>query len=223
MKPRLHIIDLAIVAITVLPFIYLLTIYNQLPDQVATHFGSDGKADTISNKSTLWLGMSVTGGMGIFTYLLLRLLPRIDPKKTAKYSAGVFNKIAIAVALLLVCINFFIINAAQTGEFKFIKTMPVLLGVFFIFMGNLLHSIKPNYFAGIRTPWTLESEETWRKTHQLGGKIWFAGGFIIVITGLAIPSPINTYVMVGLLFIMAIIPIVYSYVYYQSIQKNENS
>ncbi len=222
MKPRLHITDLAIVAITVLPFIYLLIIYNQLPDQVATHFGSDGKADTISNKSTLWLGMSVTGSIGIFTYFLLRFLPRIDPKKTAKYSAGVFNKIAIAVALLLVCINFFIINAAQTGEFKFIKTMPVLLGVFFIFMGNLLHSIKPNYFAGIRTPWTLESEETWRKTHQLGGKIWFAGGFIIVITGLAIPSPINTYVMVGLLFTMAIIPIVFSYVYYKSIQKNEN-
>ena len=166
--------------------------------------------------------MSVTGSIGIFTYFLLRFLPRIDPKKTAKYSAGVFNKIAIAVALLLVCINFFIINAAQTGEFKFIKTMPVLLGVFFIFMGNLLHSIKPNYFAGIRTPWTLESEETWRKTHQLGGKIWFAGGFIIVITGLAIPSPINTYVMVGLLFTMAIIPIVFSYVYYKSIQKNEN-
>ena len=114
MKPKLHLTDFAILAITAMPFIYLSTIYNQLPNQVATHFGSDGKADSIGNKSSLWLGISITGGMGIFTYCLLRLLPRIDPKKTAKYSAGVFNKIAVAVALLLVCINFLIINAAQT-------------------------------------------------------------------------------------------------------------
>jgi uncharacterized membrane protein len=123
--------------------------------------------------------------------------------------------------LLMACINFFVINSAQTGAFRFIKVFPALMGVFFIFMGNILHSIKPNYFAGIRTPWTLESEETWRKTHQLGGKIWFFGGFVMVLNGLVVPFPASTFVMMGLLFIMCIIPVVYSYTYYQSIQKNE--
>jgi uncharacterized membrane protein len=222
MKPKLHITDLAVLALIAVPLIYLYIVYASLPEKVATHFNISGQPDAMDDKSGLMLGISTLSGVSILMYLFLRFLPVIDPKKTAKYSAGVFNKIAVALVLLLVCINLFIINAAQTGQFRFIKALPVIMGVFFIFMGNILHSIKPNYFAGIRTPWTLESEETWRKTHQLGGKIWFAGGFVIVVTGLAIPSPYNTYVMMGLLFIMAIIPIVYSYIYYQSIQKKAN-
>jgi len=222
MKPRLHIRDLAVLAIIAIPLVYLYFVYASLPEKVATHFNINGQPDAIGDKSSLWVGIAILSGVNILMFLLLRFLPAIDPKKTAKYSAGVFNQIAVAVVLLLVCINIFIINAAQTGQFRFIKSLPVIMGVFFIFMGNLLHSIKPNYFAGIRTPWTLESEETWRKTHQLGGKIWVAGGFVIVITGLAVPGPYNTYVMMGLLFTMAIIPVVYSYVYYKSIQKKQN-
>lgn len=222
MKPKLHITDLAALIIIVAPMVYLYIIYPSLPAQVATHFNIDGKPDATGGKDTMWTAVFILAGASVFTYTLLRFLPRIDPKKTAKYSAGVFNKLAVAVVLLLACLNFLIINASQTGIFSFTRVMPALLGVFFIFMGNIMHSIKPNYFAGIRTPWTLESEETWRKTHQLGGKIWFAGGFVMVIAGLLVPSPYNHFVMIAIIFTIAIIPIVYSYTCYKSIQNKAN-
>jgi uncharacterized membrane protein len=222
MKPRLYISDLAMLVVIALPLVYLYVIYCSLPLQVATHFNFKGEPDKISSKSTLWTALGFTSGMSILVYLLLRFLPVIDPKKKARYSAVTFNKMAVAVVLLIVCINFLIIDAAQTGTFKFNKTMPVLLGAFFIFLGNILHSIKPNYFAGIRTPWTLESEETWRKTHQLGGKLWFAGGFLLIIAGLVLPVPYNDYAMPCIIFCMAIIPVVYSYVYYKSISHKQN-
>ena len=85
------------------------------------------------------------------------------------------------------------------------------MGLLFAYMGNILHSIKPNYFAGFRLPWTLESEENWRATHLLASKIWFAGGILIAILALLIKPIIMFFVMIGIVLVMAIIPTVYSY------------
>ena len=161
----------------------------------------------------------ITGGVSILLYILMRFLPKIDPKKTAKYSAPVFNKIAIGVVLLLCGINFIVLIAAQNSSFNIGNTLTVIAGVFFAFMGNIMHSIKPNYFAGIRTPWTLENKETWRKTHQLGGKLWFAGGIIIAACGLIFPANVASIILITGILIMSIIPIVYSYIHFKSIQN----
>jgi uncharacterized membrane protein len=221
MKPKLHITDLFIVVIIILPLLYLAYVYNSLPATVPTHFGANGKANGFGNRSSLWGLVSVLAGISVLMFLLMRFLPNIDPKKTAKYSGPVFNKIAVALVLLFCALNFLIINAAQTGAFKLLRVFPVLMGVFFAFMGNIMHSIKPNYFAGIRTPWTLESEETWRLTHQLGGKLWFFGGIIIAVVSLLIPEAAAPYFMMGGIFILAIIPVIYSYTTFKSLQKNK--
>jgi len=221
MKPRLHITDLLVLAVIIAPYLYLAYVFNSLPAQVPTHFGVDGKPNDYSSKSSLWWIEALVAGISILVFLLLRFLPLIDPKKGAKYSSPVFNKMAVAVVLLMSIINFLVVNAAQKGGFSFVGALPVLMGAFFAFMGNIMHSLKPNYFAGIRTPWTLESEETWRKTHQLGGRLWFVGGIVIAITGLFIPANIEPFIMIGGLSIMAIIPVVYSYVFYKSLQKKQ--
>ena len=62
-----------------------------------------------------------------------------------------------------------------------------MAGLLFAFMGNLMHNIKPNYFAGVRTPWTLEDPDTWRATHRLAGKLWFGGGIFVTIAVLVLP------------------------------------
>ncbi len=218
MKPKLHFYDLFILAIIILPFLYLAYKYPQLPAVVPTHFGLNGKPDATGDKSSLWQILGISGVVSILLFLLMRFLPKIDPKKSAKYSAPVFNKIAVAVVLLLCAINFIIILAAENGSFNTGNTMTVMSGVFFAFMGNIMHSIKPNYFAGIRTPWTLENEETWRKTHQLGGKIWFAGGIVIAAGGLVLSSAAATVLLITAILIMTLVPVIYSYTYFKSLQ-----
>ncbi|MDE3211609.1 MAG: SdpI family protein, partial [Bacteroidota bacterium] len=131
----------------------------------------------------------------------------------------VFQKIGMAVVLLLCAINCFVIYSSKAGSGSIGGFLPVILGIFFAFLGNLMHSIKPNYFAGIRTPWTLESEETWRKTHQLGGKLWFAGGLVLAVSGLLFPLATMKIVMPVVIAILVIWPIAYSYLYYKSIEK----
>jgi len=95
--------------------------------------------------------------------------------------------------------------------------------LFFAFMGNLMHSIKPNYFAGLRTPWTLEDNDTWRATHRLAGKMWFVGGIILTAIALLLPAKAGMITFMGITFVMVIIPVIYSYVYYKNHHQDKTA
>jgi uncharacterized membrane protein len=65
--------------------------------------------------------------------------------------------------------------------------MPVLIGVLFIYIGFLMEHTEPNWFVGIRTPWTLSSETVWKKTHQKGAMLFKLAGavsFIGILAGI---------------------------------------
>lgn len=211
--------DWIIVGLVIIPFIYLASIYSNLPAIVATHFDLKGAANDSSPKSSLWLIIGLMGIISILLYLLLKFLPSIDPKKQVKYGASSFRKIAIGVVFLLFLVNCLVIRSAQTGVFEFGKSLPIVMGLFFAFMGNIMHSIKPNYFAGIRTPWTLESDDTWRATHRLAGKLWFAGGIFIALCGLIFPFSIALIILIVVAIIIALWPIIFSFTYYKSHQN----
>jgi uncharacterized membrane protein len=99
------------------------------------------------------------------------------------------------------------------------KFIVIGIGLLFSVIGNYFYTIKPNYFAGIRTPWALENEENWRLTHQLGSKLWFVGGIVIVITGLLLKEVALIVALFTIILFMVIVPIVYSYRLYVK-QKN---
>lgn len=206
--------------IIIIPYLYLLLAYDTLPQLVPTHFDLNGKPNAISHKAELWSIISTTAFISLVIFLLLRFLPSIDPKKKAKYSAQAFIKLGVAIVLIISFINCIIIYSAQKGSLSSLNVVPLVIGIFFAFIGNVMHSLKPNYFAGIRTPWTLESEETWRKTHQFASKLWFVGGVIMAIASLLMPPSFTSIFMIGIIIILSVIPIAYSYKYYKSIEKS---
>ena len=79
--------------------------------------------------------------------------------------------------------------------------------------------IKQNYFVGIKTPWTLESEEVWKLTHILAGKLWILGGLLVVIFSLVLPENINFYIFISITALITIVPIVYSYLKFNELKK----
>ena len=72
--------------------------------------------------------------------------------------------------------------------------------VFFVVLGNYLGNLRPNYFVGIRTPWTLENPETWRATHRLGGRLMFFGALILLVAQFFLSESVF-----GLLFVVSIL------------------
>lgn len=208
--------DIAAIIIWLLPIIYFIKIYPELSERVPLHFGLDGKPDRYGSKEELVWAVLLLSIVTISIYYLIKFLPRIDPKKTAGYSAEAFKKIAFALLILLSGIQFFVINASITGSFGLDKLLFPFLGLFFTYLGNIMHSIKPNYFVGIRTPWTLENEDTWRATHQLAGKIWFAGGILITMATLFLPIKSGFVIFISGVVVMALVPVVYSYLYFNN-------
>ena len=179
---------LMIFLIIILPLIYTGTIYSSLPETIPTHFNLLGKADSYGNKTNIWFISLLLAAVSAGVYLLIKNLPRIDPKKTAKQSPELYNKIAIALVLFFCAINLVIVYSSLNRSTNINNIIFPMVGLLFVVMGNYMHSVKPNYFVGFRIPWTLENEDNWRKTHQLAGKLWVAGGLLITISTLLLPA-----------------------------------
>jgi uncharacterized membrane protein len=208
-------IDATVLLIWLLPLLYLFKVLPTLPETVPVHFGGDGKPDRYGSPAEFGTGISIVSFVALAVYFLVKFLPSIDPKKAAKLPQATFNKIAVVVILFLSVINCAIIYATANNGFNITKLIIPMMGLLFAFLGNLMYNIKPNYFAGIRTPWTLESEATWKATHRLAGKLWFFGGLIVAISTLFITGSIGFIIFISITTIITIIPVVYSYIYFK--------
>lgn len=215
--------DLAALVIWLLPAAYLTNIYSSLPATVPMHYGMDGKVNRYGDKSELIVLVSVLLFVGLLVYLLMKFLPSIDPKKQVKYGGETFRKIAFGIVLFVSALNIAILYAALHQNLPIDKIILPIIGLLFAFMWNMMNNIKPNYFAGVRTPWTLESEDNWRATHRVAGKLWFIGGIVLTIATLLLPSIAATIVFTSSILVLTFIPIIYSYVYYKSHQAEQNS
>ena len=197
------------------PVLYTVYIWNQLPDQIPTHWNFKGEIDGYGGKGTMILLPCIN----VFLYLLMLFIPKIDPRK-ANYDvfSGPYYGIRISTTAVLDLIFLGSIRATLTGHSDFMDYIPAAISLLFALMGYFMKDVKPNYFVGIRTPWTLESPEVWEKTHKLGGKIWLYGGIISFVLCLVL-GKYSFFVFIPIILIMAIVPIVYSYVEYKRITR----
>ena len=199
-----------------LPLAYLIMVYPSLLAVIPTHFGLDGKPNGYSDKkSMVWIVMAIAI-LSILVYLLIRYLPHVDPKKTASQSADNIQKIGIAVIALMSAVTISILYTSQHGMISFNRLFNPLMGIFFIVVGNWMYNIKPNYFVGIRVPWTLESPDNWRATHHMGSKLWVVGGILITICSPFLASKTAGYFFVVITLGLALIPIIYSFLYFKN-------
>ncbi len=212
---------LLIFLVMMIPLIYAGSIYSSLPETIPLHFDINGKADGFGNKSKIWFVVILMTVVSAGIYLLITNLPKIDPKKTAGQSPELYHKIAVVIVVFLCALNIVIIYSTVSGSFKLNNLMFPLMGLLFATLGNYMHSIKPNYFVGFRTPWTLENEDNWRKTHQLVGKLWVPGGIIITIGTLLMPAKPGFIFSMCIIAIITVIPGVYSYLYFKKQQQSK--
>ena len=165
------------------PFVVLAIYWNDLPARVPTHWDFRGQIDGWSAKTPGVLMIPLTA-LGMTA--LLHVLPWFDPKLRRMQGEGgllpaVLPIVRIAVLLLLDTIFFVQIATSLGRKVAGGRIMMTCLLVFLVIMGNYLGNLRPNYFVGIRTPWTLENPETWRATHRLGGRLMFFGALILLV------------------------------------------
>jgi uncharacterized membrane protein len=90
------------------------------------------------------------------------------------------------------------------------RVVPIGVGVLLIVIGNLLPRARPNWFVGIRTPWTLSSDRVWEKTHRFGGHVFVAGGILIVLAAL-VTAQWAQVILVAVVTVSVASVLIYSY------------
>ena len=180
MKNKLNWLEAALV---VAPLIALAILWNDLPERVPIHWNLRGQIDGWAPKSFGLLIMPLTS-LGIIA--LLHVLPLFDPK--LRRSAGAPGRMQHVLGILRLALAAFFgaifcmqIAAALGHPVAAGRIVPTATLLLLAVIGNYLSNLRPNYFAGIRTPWTLESPATWRATHRMGGRLIFYGSILLLL------------------------------------------
>ena len=207
--------DYLILLIVLLPFIYLGYIWNSLPESVPIHWDGNGEIDGYGSKYSLIL---IPLLLPLLTYLLLLYIPKIDPKGKINAMGKKYDSIKFILVLFMSFIALFILYSSKSQTITNPNMLFILIGMLFTFLGNYMKTLKPNYFIGIKTPWTLENEEVWKSTHKLGGKLWFVGGLLIILLSLILDKNLNQILFITITGILVIIPIIYSYIEFKKVE-----
>jgi uncharacterized membrane protein len=207
-----------LVLISVTPLVFMQLIWDDLPDTIPTHFDLSGQADGWSDKSSLPF---LIGGIGLGMYLMMLVIPYIDPKKRLEEMDGKYFSLRLIMAVFFAAIGIFIIYSAQQGELAGTKFLFLLMGGMFAMLGNYFQAVRPNYFVGIRTPWTLQSEHVWKVTHRVGGRLWMIGGLLIMIASLLVDDTnIRAFIFGTILVIMIAVPVLVSFMEFRKETKD---
>ena len=142
-------------------------LYPKLPAQIPTHWDLDGTV-TYGGRHMIFL----TAGTGLPMALLFDILPKIDPRRQNYQKFGsYYDAFCVLIQLFMLVMNAVMITEAlQPGTLSVPMVVMLGIGLLFLFIGNTMPKFKSNFYMGIKTPWTISSEEVWRKTHRLGGK-----------------------------------------------------
>ena len=204
------------ILILAVPFCVAAWLWNKLPGRMPIHWGINGQVDGYASKPVAALLLPC---INLAFTALMMVLPRIDPKfarydeETKASLRRTFAAMRLAVTLYLSLLALVVLVMPLYPAIRMPTVIGSGAGLLLMVLGNLMTKLRPNWFYGIRTRWTLESRDVWIKTHRLGGRLMMAGGVCILIFGLLLPMKLFILcVVLPAAAVMSIVPIVYSYI-----------
>lgn len=196
-------------------FVVSAVFYGTMPDPVPTHWDVHGVADGFTPKP--W-GAFLQPLIAAFVLALLVALPRLSPKGfSMEPFARSYSVVVNAVVGLLFALNLAVSLSFAGVAVDVGLVVPIGVGLLFVVIGNYMGKFTRNFFAGIRTPWTLASEEVWLRTHRLGGKMFVLLGLVLMSSAL-LPAGARLPALVGATALAVLVPVVYSYVLYRRLE-----
>ncbi|HRP07472.1 MAG TPA: SdpI family protein, partial [Gemmatimonadales bacterium] len=186
---------------------------DRLPEQVATHWNFSGQADGWSGRGT---AVFLLPGIGLVLAVLLAVFPRLDPKRANfELHAAAWWLLGNAVLVFMAVLHLFVIGNGLGWPVRIDQVIGYGCGGLLLLLGNYFSRIRQNWFMGIRTPWTLSSEKSWRETHRLGGKLFMAGGLLLIV-GTAVSGRLSSWFTMAGVLVPAIITVIYSYLVWRN-------
>jgi uncharacterized membrane protein len=176
---------------------------------VPIHFGLNGEPNGWAPAA---VGLLIIPALCALLWLCRIVLPRITPRgANLDRSAGAYDTIWAALAVVLALTQAAVISIAFGHGVNLPLALPVVLGLMFMVIGNVLPKVRWNYVVGIRTPWTLADERVWDKTHRFGGWVMVLGGAAMVLGALIPPYGPKPGLVAGVTGMISVVTVGKSY------------
>lgn len=198
--------------------------YLNFPERVPTHWNFAGEVDAYSSRAFGAFGIPL---MLLAVYVFFLFLPMLDPNKDRYIQFirpyQIFKNLIIGFLALI----YFAASLNGIGKNIPINfVVPILVGFLFIILGNYMGKIKRNWFIGVRTPWTISSEEVWNKTNRFGGHLFILFGILMIFMPI-LPAKIRFLSFIAAIVALAFGTFIYSYVLFlkenKENKKDENN
>ncbi len=192
----------------------------RLPGRVPVHWNLAGEADRYG---PAWENALLMPAIALVLWALFLVLPLADPlRKNYGRFPGTLKLFRWLVPLMVVAFHLVVALGALGLPIDSGRGTGAVLAVFFVVLGNSMGKIRHNWFIGIRTPWTLASEEVWNRTHRLAGPLWVAGG-LVQLAGAFVPGTAGQVLFVAPLAVMVLVPVGYSFVLFRQLARVSSS
>ena len=178
--------------LAVLPLLVTAAAYPFFPKIIPAHYNLAGEVDRYGSKAELFILPAMVLVLAPIFWGLTGLArkpvggEKLPPEEQKARNGKVIAVTRLALLAVFNALNLVMLASAWTDaqagagrmSWDLYRIAAVILSVMEIVLGNLLPKCRPNSVAGVRTPWTLESEEVWYRTHRMGG-FWMVGGGIL--------------------------------------------
>ncbi len=203
---RMDMVSMGVIGLTAA---LTLAVYDRLPLRMATHFDLSGQPNGWMPRA---MGAWFCPVFAVGLWATLRFLPRVLPKKEAgRLGDGTPALMAALTVAFLAAVHVLILWVGIVPGASITNAVWLLLGAFYVAIGLVLPRIKRNALMGIRTPWTLTSDENWARTQRVGGYAMVVGGLVAGLAGTVGGSP-GGIVAIAALILSALVPAGYSLV-----------
>lgn len=208
---RIELPQLAILAAMILASAAL---WSLAPDQIPVHWNIEGEVDRYGGKAE---GLLLAPAIGVGLYLLMFFLPRFDPGRAnyPKFETA-YNIIRYSLLIFLAVLHAAVLLFAFGYPLDIGLLVLLMMGSLFIVLGAVMRKIEPNWFVGVRTPWTLSSRASWTKTHRLAGWLFGLMGIVSILAGF-----VQQLWMFGLFFGVVILSLVWLFVYSYLVYRSD--
>jgi uncharacterized membrane protein len=195
--------------------------WSRMPARVPVHWNIRGEVDRIGSRLELLLlgPLLLLFLWGVFEVLGV-IDPRIaaprDPEKTEAERSGALQT-AFALLLCLVFALHVILLLHGMGILDEPRRIIALwLAAFLLLFGNFMGRLRPSWFVGIRTPWTLSSDDVWRRTHRLAARLMVGGGGLLLLLALVLPPQAALVAGIVLVLACTLAPAVVSFFWWRA-------
>ena len=197
-------------AIIFLPTLLSLIFSDALSEKIAVHWGLDGQPDGYA--SPLYFSIFLPAVLSIFQWLCVYITKKTnDSNNQSKKVTELIYWICPAISIFT---SIVVYSVALGYEVNIYSLMCIFFSALFFIIGNYMPKCKQNSIMGIKIKWTLTNEENWNATHRFAGKVWFWGGLAYFPLAF-LPEKICSVIAISGMLILALIPMMYSYLYYR--------